>query len=168
MNHDVKVVKYSKPSRYEPSTHIHIIVGNPTTNYSLSSLLLLTDYYRLEEAKFWSKKLNIDISDWEGSNYSILKELSKIFCGRFLEKNFDKLICEYCGKEGLIFPNKKKQKHNTVTIDHRIPMLEECDWFDESNLAICCYDCNNKKGNKSVEIFMKKLTNISHKKDKKD
>jgi 5-methylcytosine-specific restriction endonuclease McrA len=36
-----------------------------------------------------------------------------------------------------------------ATVDHKQPQSKHGDKFDYKNLAVCCWDCNNEKGNKS-------------------
>ena len=60
-----------------------------------------------------------------------------------------KLKCFYCGRSPLDsncnnpYSNKAK-----ATIDHIIPLSKGGKEYDESNLVVACYKCNQKKGDK--------------------
>ena len=164
---DKRVISYRRPSRYEPGKTVNIIFGEPTSVQSLASLVLLTDYFRHLEVKSWCEKLDVKLSKIDYgkcSNYELLKILRNIFNRRFLESK--SLICEYCKKPMVLSEEGKKQRHDTATVDHRIPLLEDCDWFDETNLVACCHDCNNSKGDISHSDWIEKLTLLSQKKSK--
>lgn len=164
---DKKVISYRRPSRYEPGKTVNIIYGEPSSAHSLASLILLTDHFRHLEVKSWCKKLDVDLDNinyGHMGNYELLKILRQIFNRRFLQNS--PLICEYCHKPTVLSEDGKKQRHDTATVDHRIPLLEDCDWFDDSNLVACCHDCNGKKGDISHSDWIEKLTLLSQKKVK--
>ena len=159
------IISYRRPSKYEPSKIRNIITCEPTSTHSLASLILLTDHLRYLEVKSLCEKLEVDLFtiDYKGiGNYELLKILRQIFNRRFLKSK--PLICEYCGKETILAEDGKKVRHNTATVDHKIPLVEDCDWFDETNLIACCHDCNGKKGDISHADWIDELTKISHKK----
>ena len=57
--------------------------------------------------------------------------------------------CEYCGKTKMRKVSNKKGKpahSNALTVDHAIPISLGGKRFDESNLRICCWECNSAKG----------------------
>lgn len=160
-----KKITYRRASKFEPGKmHFHIW-NEPTTNKSLAALELLNEKFRREEVEYWTKKFNFkedkhDQYQWNKCNSSNkLKILSGFFNRRFLEKS--DLICHYCKAPNLLLqePNKKKRNYwNLATVDHKIPLVEEPDFFDESNLLVCCNKCNNQKGSMSYEEFIKTLT----------
>ena len=134
---------------------VDVIIGLPSVK-SRGSLILLQDYYRGQEVAELSKQLNYNLNNEDfkkSSNYSLLQILRKEFNKRFLNKSV--LTCEYCKKENLNrFVKKrpnKKDKHLYATVDHRIPLIDGCDWFSEKNLAICCDKCNNEKQDMSYK-----------------
>lgn len=53
-------------------------------------------------------------------------------------------ICIYCGKD--LYRNLFE--HNGITIEHIIPMSKNGRKSDIKNVAICCEECNFKKGSK--------------------
>lgn len=53
------------------------------------------------------------------------------------------LICVYCGKPGLL---EEGANNVLATIDHIHPKCEGGSKYDESNLAVACFKCNQKKG----------------------
>ena len=55
------------------------------------------------------------------------------------------LICVYCGKPGLL---EEGANNVLATIDHIIPKCEGGSKFDEENLCVACFKCNQKKGRK--------------------
>lgn len=128
---------------------VDTIEGIPSVT-SRASLILLQDYYRGQEVKALSEKLNYSIDSIQfknASNYAILQILRKEFNKRFLSKSV--LTCEYCKKKNLNRFGKKrpnrKEKHVFATVDHKIPLIDGHDWFDEGNLAVCCDKCNSEK-----------------------
>ena len=76
------------------------------------------------------------------------------FRKRFLKskkKENKKLICEYCGRDDLKINHYKTPKSCRATIDHIIPKSKNGKIFDLDNLAVACYPCNMKKGDKLIE-----------------
>lgn len=101
---------------------------------------------------------------------------------RFLkdeQKEKGELRCEYCGRGPLVIyditedelkrgPQKidGKLRFNTkfnpkdgATCDHKQPQSKGGDKFDYSNLAVCCYRCNQRKGNMDWEKWSDVLNN---------
>lgn len=94
------------------------------------------------------------------NNLAFLKDVKK-------EKE---LKCEYCGKSPLriydMDRNKKSEdflngrinnkfsRRDGATVDHKNPISKGGDKFNYDNLAVCCYNCNSKKGNISYEDWM--------------
>ena len=77
------------------------------------------------------------------------------FRNRFLSRMSKQgtLTCFYCGKSPLYKNSRITPRDLQATIDHIVPRSKGGKEFDYSNLAVCCYDCNNKKGDKSLEDF---------------
>lgn len=158
-----KKITYRRASKYEPGK-VHIKIWNePTTNKSLAALELLNEKLRLGEVSHWEKVLNFTSKsnakyNWDRcSSTDKLKILSGIFNRRFLERS--KLECHYYKRPDLFIQEldrKQSRADNLATTDHKVPLVEEPDWFDEGNLLVCCNKCNNKKGNMSYEDFLAK------------
>ena len=92
------------------------------------------------------------------------------------QKEIGELYCEYCNKGPLkiydinseISPEKiddpnyrinpKFSKLDGATADHKTPMSKGGEKLDYSNLAVCCSDCNTKKGNMSYEDWMRAIS----------
>lgn len=85
------------------------------------------------------------------------------------------LYCEYCNKGPLkiydfdyskitnpinnkkynkIRFNNKFSKKDGATADHKTPISKGGDLYDYSNLAVCCSNCNQRKGNMSYDTWM--------------
>lgn len=158
-----KKITYRRASKFEPGmSHIHIW-NEPTTNKSLAALELLNEQFRLGEIAHWEKVLNFTKSRHTEFNWNRccttdkLKVLRSIFNRRFLEKS--DLVCHYCKSPDLFLQDplrKNSRAWNLATVDHKTPLVEEPDWFDETNLLVCCNKCNNQKGNMSYEEFLAK------------
>ena len=90
-----------------------------------------------------------------------------------MKKENGELRCEYCNKGPLVIydinpneitqemiedPNYRyNQKFNTkdgATCDHKIPQSRGGDKFNYDNLAVSCYQCSQRKGNRSYEDWM--------------
>jgi 5-methylcytosine-specific restriction endonuclease McrA len=72
--------------------------------------------------------------------------------GYFLSKQKRKglLFCWYCGKGDLVSRNNR---HNSLTIDHMVPVCRG-GTHDEENLAVCCGHCNKDKGEMLLDDFI--------------
>jgi 5-methylcytosine-specific restriction endonuclease McrA len=58
----------------------------------------------------------------------------------------DGLVCEYCGRTGLLLTG---DNHRTVaTVDHVHPVSKGGPKFDENNFKVACFKCNQKKADK--------------------
>lgn len=91
-----------------------------------------------------------------------------------------RLECEYCGKGPLViydivknsdnarsFLDNPKYKLNVkfnpvdgATCDHKVPQSKGGDKFDYNNLAVCCYSCNQGKGNMDYEDWLERIKNL--------
>lgn len=94
-------------------------------------------------------------------------------------KELGELYCEYCNKGPLVIYdinpsesdlekyskdksfrfNTEFSKSNGATADHKQPKSKGGDKFSYDNLAVCCYNCNRKKGNMDWDSW-KKLMKI--------
>ena len=59
-------------------------------------------------------------------------------------KEHGMLNCSYCDKKDLKIETKAIEL--LATIDHVLPVSKGGAMFDESNLKVACYECNQKKG----------------------
>lgn len=77
------------------------------------------------------------------------------FRNRFLKKKLREgpLSCFYCGKTPLYKNTRITPRHLRATIDHVYPRSKGGKEYDESNLAVCCTECNAKKGDRLLEDF---------------
>ena len=138
-----------------PNKVVDVIIGEPSAN-SRAALILLKDSYRKNEVDFYSKKYNVNINVFSStSNYSLLEIIRKQFNRQFLKRKRN-LICEYCLRPNLKLRTKSNNKIY-ATVDHKTPLIDICDWFNEENLAICCSECNNKKGDMTYNEWMELL-----------
>jgi 5-methylcytosine-specific restriction endonuclease McrA len=67
------------------------------------------------------------------------------------------LRCEYCN-EGLLTIygfGKEFRKEDGATADHKIPISKGGPIFTYDNLAVACYDCNNKKSDIDYDVWLK-------------
>lgn len=72
------------------------------------------------------------------------------------ENESGSLFCSYCGKGPLI--KEENNNHPLVaTLDHKIARSNGGSEYDENNLCVSCYDCNQKKKNLSYEEFILNL-----------
>ena len=159
-----KKFTYRRASKYDPGK-VHIRIWNePTTNKSLAALELLNEKLRLGEVAHWAKVLNFTSAshadyNWDRcSSTDKLKILSGIYNRRFLERS--KMECHYCKRPDLFLqdPDRKQSRtDNLATTDHKVPLVEGPDLFDETNLLVSCAKCNNKKGSMSYENFLAKF-----------
>lgn len=103
----------------------HRVLTKPPHIQSFAALVLLNRYLRDQQ-----------LADW------------LIFRNEYLAKQrkiHGDLICVYCGATGLL-----EEGANSVlaTIDHIHPKCEGGSKFDELNLCVACFSCNQRKGRK--------------------
>ena len=68
------------------------------------------------------------------------------FLNSILRKGYD-LECHYC-KKGPLLIDADNNHPMVATLDHFIPLAKGGGKFDEKNLVVCCYPCNQKKKDK--------------------
>jgi 5-methylcytosine-specific restriction endonuclease McrA len=75
------------------------------------------------------------------------------FRDRFLARQKAKdgvLRCHYCGKAPLVeevpIRASKAQLRLLATLDHVFPLSKGGEVFDEANLVVACFPCNQRKG----------------------
>lgn len=108
----------------------YIFEDNPHPQSLAALLLMKLDYFNSDESvcnQPWHIQLTHNI--------------------KFLEEALEErgeLVCEYCGKQGLIIGSSDKTK--LATVDHIMPKALGGDAFNYLNLAVACNTCNSKKG----------------------
>jgi hypothetical protein len=73
---------------------------------------------------------------------------------KFLQEMSDiaPLYCEYCKKGPLkIYTKGDFKKLDGATCDHKTPISKGGDRYNYNNLAVCCFNCNMKKSDMSLE-----------------
>lgn len=158
---ELKVSSHTSGSGYTKVSDI--ILDMPSDAKSLSAGVLLKDKLRRQEFNDVIKL----ISKFDGNGKIDIDNPIAITLNnlQFLKKKREsgKLKCEYCNKGPLrvydfnIRNNKRNSKFNRndgATCDHKIPISKGGDRFNYQNLAVCCYDCNNKKNNMNFEDWM--------------
>lgn len=123
-----------------------IDVGMEIDFKSRASYILLREHLRLQDEDYIKSLVS--------------REEMMAFSRDYLSKEKElkgDLVCSYCGKphleieyEGMkISPDKK------ATIDHIIPVSKGGERLDPKNIRVACEKCNNEKGDKSLEQFLK-------------
>lgn len=143
-------IAYKRPSRDQSPTRVvhHILEQESYSPKSYSQLILLSDSYRAMEVDYYSDIFDINISEYRLlpiSNYSLLEIIRQQFDRQFITRKEKEnvLVCECCGS--LLSKGDKIKNKNKATVDHKVPLIDEPDWFDEDNLGILCSKCNNDK-----------------------
>jgi len=135
--------------------HVHI--------KSRASYLLLKEKLMMADEDFLNKTKTL--WDW--------LDFREIYLLKRKKENNGNLKCDYCGKEHLDIGGKKPEdlkannrNKNLATIDHIEPLSDNGEKYNESNLAVACKKCNQKKANKSLREFVNSLKDKSkiHKK----
>lgn len=66
------------------------------------------------------------------------------------------LKCYYCNVETLVMEDVSHRTPTGATLDHVIPLSKHGKRWDESNLVVACYNCNQKKKNLDKVDFLKR------------
>lgn len=145
----------------------HLVFDDPKSPSSFSSSILLKK--DLQDQEFLDTIDSISHGNINPEDLKDKKIHQVIYNLRFLKekkREVGDLHCEYCNKGPLkiydIYPYKTKSnktrirftkfnKEDGATCDHRTPISKGGDPYDKKNLSVCCYECNQKKGNKSWE-----------------
>lgn len=153
---------------------IDTILDDPSSAKSPSSSILLRKKLKDQEFDDLKNLLSItgykDVPDWvikdmakNGLEEPKLKKLRVTLNNlKFLKDKAEEgeLYCEYCNKGPLKIYDFKEEfnKEDGATCDHKHPQSKGGDKFDYSNLAVCCHECNKKKGNMTWDEWMKYLS----------
>ena len=139
----IKLVRKSSSGSTKEVDLIFPEINNPK---SLASAILLRKQLFEQDIEFMSKmdlinkRINFSREYLEG----VLNERGTI-------------KCTYCSKQDLIIEYDGMKVNNNVkaTIDHIVPISKGGGVFDIENVTPCCGTCNTKKGNKTLEEFLK-------------
>lgn len=147
---------------------------------SRASGILLKDKLRKEEMDSILTALENGAKpeDFNTEDHKLLRILVLMNNLKFLKDTLQdkgKLQCEYCGKGPLIiydvvaskFKNLIDNPHYKLnqnfdpewgaTCDHKDPQSLGGDKFDYSNLAVCCYRCNQRKRSMPYKQWMERI-----------
>ena len=162
----------------------------PSSAKSLSSGILLNKDLKDREFDDFRRSISNDIPDYMIRNLMRGVNISKFDKFRvtlnnlkFLKDQAEKgdLYCEYCDKGPLIIydfnPNEitpsninnPKYRFNTkfresdgATADHKQPQSKGGDKFNYDNLAVCCYRCNRRKGDMTLDQWNNYLNKVNN------
>ncbi len=114
--------------------HVHVVCAPEPHEQSLAALLLIkNDYMHLDP------EANPHIS------WKIYKRRRKQVLKEHFAK-YGKYICAYCKRDDLTADIRQSDPRR-VTIDHIVPISRGGNLTSRLNMAVCCSECNNKKGN---------------------
>lgn len=142
-----KYFKVKKSSSSGKTKTIHNIYFDATKyDKSYASYVLLKDYLHSQDEDF--------LNSFEFRMRKI--QFSRDYLTRTLRKTGN-LKCSYCPKENLVIEYEGMTVHKSVlaTIDHVVPISKGGGVFDEENIVVSCSTCNNSKGSKDLEVFLK-------------
>lgn len=126
----MEIISHSSRVRW----HKHVIYPPEPHIQSFAALLLIKNEYA-----------SLDPEANPAINWKIFKRRKK----QMLKKQFaqyGKYICAYCKRDDLTIDIAQSSPRR-VTIDHIIPLSRGGSLTSKLNMAICCFSCNNKKGN---------------------
>lgn len=118
--------------------HKHkILITNPVINSYAAKILLKEKYYEICDSpkNTWLKFRLELLTRWE------------------IERGG--LSCFYCGK-GPLLKDRDNSDPMVATLDHKTPRARGGEEYNENNLVVCCYKCNQEKKDLSLEEFKKR------------
>lgn len=119
----------------------YVVTKEPHIQSSSAGILLWRKYYRLlikQEKVLFEEFLRIKKSFIESFRSPVGYQC--FYCGKRIYNNSKR--------------NRKKGKRQLITIDHILPISKGGSILDIDNMVICCFNCNNKKGNKTLDEFL--------------
>ena len=146
-----------------------VVYDDPSKAKSPSSGVLLKDELRKREFEYLIKNIKNNgvrrILQKHAGNPKAERLAVTLNNTQFLkdrQQESGPLMCEYCPRGPLriydISGNGPKfNPKDGATVDHKIPQSKGGDRYSYSNLAVCCYKCNQAKGNMSYEDWMSKI-----------
>jgi len=117
-----------------------------TTPKTYASYVLLKDFYtQLDDTNLKSFVGRMKMIGFSRKTLTTIKK--KTGC----------LVCSYCTRPDLIIELNGMRVPNNIkaTIDHVVPTSKGGAPFDVKNIRVACGKCNGRKGNMSVEEFIK-------------
>lgn len=114
----------------------HKITGT-VSSQSMASYIQLKAYYQSLDRNYQILRHYKRI--WLNFRNRVLRQRQKLAKGN--------LVCHYCGNSHLVTNFKAPGVKNQfkATLDHVMPRSKGGGEFDESNLVVCCFKCNQKK-----------------------
>lgn len=153
-----KIITYQSASGN--TEEIQMIYSDEPNIRSLASLILLKNYYKINDVDYIRK---------EEETKEYLKS-RHIFLNKKIKSDGD-LVCHYCGKkhleigfEDITYYQVNRANKNLATIDHKIPVSSGYNKFDISNWLVSCRTCNKMKSNSDYNTFLKNPRLIKRKK----
>lgn len=142
-----------KASNSGTTKELYTIIGN-TSKGTFGDYLLLKQYYMkltiLELIGDVNLNLNIRGDMKELKTVNVVKQFA--FNRAFIEgmeKLYKNLWCVYCGKENLEV-DAPKRTNNLATADHFDPTSIGGEAYSIDNLEVCCFKCNIRKSDKTI------------------
>lgn len=129
----------------------HLIFGEAVAK-TYANAILLREFYQNQDIDYIRER------DWR--YYFIVR---RHFLRKKKREHGGVWICHYCQKEITVL-QKRGSRYNprkAITIDHKHALAKGGDKLSTENMLECCHKCNQKKGSKSYEVYMKKC-NLSH------
>jgi 5-methylcytosine-specific restriction endonuclease McrA len=142
------MIKFVKKSSSGSTKEVDLILSDVSNCKSLASSILLRKYLM---------EMDVDyIEKMDLINKRI--EFSRSYLESVLSRDGD-IKCTYCGKGDLVieYDGMRVKESIKATIDHIVPVSRGGGRFDVSNITPCCGECNGKKGNKSLDDFLKSI-----------
>lgn len=152
------------------------ILDHPSSPKSTGSGILLRK--QLADKEMLDIVKSIEDVPGERKNDKLSVIINNLEFLKYEEARLGKLYCEYCKKGPLkiysfdyskiVAPinnknfrkvkfNNKFNKNDGATTDHKDPISKGGDKFDYSNLAVCCSNCNQRKGDMSYDNWINML-----------
>lgn len=180
-----KIPFYSSKSGSTKGAHFIYDDEEPDSK-SQASALLLRNKLKEEEIDSIVSILGGEIPPHYLKDAKFLKLLIVFNNLKFLKDKSKEgeLRCEYCDKGPLVIYDISKNSDNAkeflknpkyrlnvkfdpvdgATCDHKIPKSKGGDKFNYDNLAVCCYDCNQKKGDMDYNVWLNFIKNRKYSK----
>lgn len=86
-----------------------------------------------------------------GTDYDTWRRFRKRLIRIRKKQNKGVLVCYYCNKDNLLrntWHKTKAEYRILATLDHVHPLAKNGKRYDENNLVVACFPCNQKKADK--------------------
>lgn len=136
-----EIIQYK--SNTGSTKEIHTIYDTPTSG-SFADYILLKDELKKQDVDFLLENMEWQIRLFYHFNFLI----------KTLNNSNGNLICVYCGKQHLKIQavGTTIPQEQMATVDHFNPKSKGGAHFDEDNMVVACFKCNNKKKDKIVSV----------------